>query len=148
MSKTTTTLWITAIGLALAFSACSESAQRREAEMSEQEARQPGTEAADDASRRAPGAPADSLPTAESQSETGSDVRITAQIRQAVMADNALSAQAKNVTIITRAGYVTLRGSVNDEPERTRIERAATGVPGVVHVDNRLEIKSTSGSNY
>ena len=47
------------------------------------------------------------------------DLRITQQIRQAVMADNSLSFTAKNVKIITKNGSVTLRGPVNTAAERS-----------------------------
>ncbi len=58
------------------------------------------------------------------------DLKITQQIRQAVMADGSLSFTAKNVKIITVKGKVTLRGPVNTEAERSAIEAAARKVAG------------------
>ena len=68
------------------------------------------------------------------------DLRITQQIRQAVMADNSLSFTAKNVKIITLNGTVTLRGPVNTAAERSAIEAAARRVAGA-QVDNQIEVK-------
>lgn len=68
------------------------------------------------------------------------DLRITQQIRQAVMADNSLSFTAKNVKIITLNGSVTLRGPVNTAAERSAIEAAARRVAGA-QVDNQIEVK-------
>lgn len=68
------------------------------------------------------------------------DLRITQQIRQAVMADNSLSFTAKNVKIITLNGSVTLRGPVNTAAERSAIDAAARKVAGA-QVDNQIEVK-------
>ncbi|MES1182176.1 MAG: BON domain-containing protein [Myxococcales bacterium] len=75
------------------------------------------------------------------QSNDKTDLKITQQIRQAVMADGSLSFTAKNVKIITQGGKVTLRGPVNNEQERSNIEAAARKVAGVTEVDNQLEVK-------
>ena len=69
------------------------------------------------------------------------DLKITQQIRQAVMANGSLSFTAKNVKIITQGGKVTLRGPVKSEQERSDIEAAARKVAGVTEVDNQLEVK-------
>src|ERR1700738_3854393 len=46
------------------------------------------------------------------QSESESDRKITQKIRQAIVADDSLSTNAKNIKIITVKGIVTLRGPV------------------------------------
>jgi hyperosmotically inducible protein len=69
------------------------------------------------------------------------DVKITQQIRQAVMDDDSLSFTAKNVKIITVDGKVTLRGPVASGKERTTIGAAAKRVAGGSRVDNQLEIE-------
>lgn len=74
------------------------------------------------------------------QGNNATDLKITQQIRQAVMGDGALSFTAKNVKIITQNGKVTLRGPVKSEDERSRIEAAARKVAGAA-VDNQLEVK-------
>lgn len=75
------------------------------------------------------------------QKENETDLKITQQIRQAVMADGSLSFTAKNVKIITQNGKVTLRGPVNTSQERAAIEAAARKVSGTLLVDNQIEVK-------
>lgn len=83
----------------------------------------------------------DAAKTPLDQQENERDLKITQQIRQAVMADKSLSFTAKNVKIITANGKVTLRGPVNTEQERSSIEAAARKVAGITHVDNQIEVK-------
>jgi osmotically-inducible protein OsmY len=66
--------------------------------------------------------------TAQNQSNSRSDLQITAKIRRALMADKGLSMYARNVKIITRNGSVTLKGPVKSADERQRIESDAAGV--------------------
>jgi len=75
------------------------------------------------------------------QKENQSDLKITQQIRQAVMANDSLSFTAKNVKIITAGGKVTLRGPVKTAEERSSIEAAARRIAGVTQVDNQIEVK-------
>ena len=74
------------------------------------------------------------------QRENATDLQITQQIRQAVMADDALSFTAKNAKIITQNGHVTLRGPVKNAAERSAIAAHANSVASG-HVDNQLEIE-------
>lgn len=80
------------------------------------------------------------------QSENAADRTITLQIRQALIADNNLSTDAKNVKIITINGVVTLRGVVNNNQEKNWIERKANSVNGVRNIDNQLEVKNNQGA--
>jgi hyperosmotically inducible periplasmic protein len=75
------------------------------------------------------------------QKNNETDLKVTQQIRQAVMADDSLSFTAKNVKIIAQNGKVTLRGPVKTAEERNAIEAAARKVAGVTHVDNQIEVK-------
>ena len=79
--------------------------------------------------------------TPEDQKETKKDIRITAKIRKAVVRDKTLSVNAQNVKIITRNGVVTLRGPVESKKESKKIKKIAKHTPGVLKVDNQLEIK-------
>jgi osmotically-inducible protein OsmY len=79
--------------------------------------------------------------TPTDQRENQTDLKITQQIRQNVMADDNLSFTAKNVKIITAGGKVTLRGPVKTAEERSAIEAAARKVAGVSQVDNQIEVK-------
>ncbi len=78
--------------------------------------------------------------TAGDQSESESDRKITQNIRQAVVADDSMSTNAKNIKIITIDGAVTLRGPVKSEKEKADIGAKAEQVAGVKRVDNQLEI--------
>jgi hyperosmotically inducible protein len=71
-----------------------------------------------------------------------SDLTITRSIRRAVVADDSLSFNAKNVKIVTEAGQVTLRGAVKNTGESQAIETHARAVAGGGNVDNRLEIEN------
>jgi osmotically-inducible protein OsmY len=75
------------------------------------------------------------------QNNNQTDLKITQQIRQAVMGDGSLSFTAKNVKIITQNGKVTLRGPVKTVEERNAIEAAARKVAGATQVDNQIEVK-------
>lgn len=78
--------------------------------------------------------------TSGNQSESEADRTITQGIRRALMNDDSLSTDAKNVKIITVNGVVTLRGPVNSDREKNEIAQKARAVSGVKNVDNQLEI--------
>jgi osmotically-inducible protein OsmY len=80
--------------------------------------------------------------TAGDQSETKADIRITQEIRQALIADKSLSMNAHNVKVITTSGVVTLRGPVDTSEEKAKVYAAAQRVPGVSRINNQLEIVS------
>ena len=79
--------------------------------------------------------------TAGDQAENETDRKISANVREAVVADNGLSMNAHNVKIITSGGTVTLRGPVKSSEEKATIESKAKQVAGVTRVDNLLEIE-------
>ena len=79
--------------------------------------------------------------TPEDQKETESDIKITADIRQAIIKNKSLSVDAQNVKIITLNGVVTLRGPVETKKESKKLKKIAKHTPGVLKVDNQLEIK-------
>lgn len=76
------------------------------------------------------------------QGESEADLRITADIRKAVVDREELSLNAKNCKIITRNGVVTLRGPVQSGAERDWIETCAKAAAGVTNVVNELEVTS------
>ena len=81
--------------------------------------------------------------TSGDQSNSQEDVKITAAIRRAVVADHSLSATAKNVKIITANGVVTLRGPVKTDAEKAKIEELAQSAAGNAKIDNQLEVKAS-----
>lgn len=82
----------------------------------------------------------DATKTSGDQSESEADRTITQNVRQAVVADDSVSTNGKNVKIITVDGTVTLRGPVKSEKEKTNIGAKAQQIAGVKRVDNQLEI--------
>ena len=82
----------------------------------------------------------DATKTAGDQSESEADRTISQNIRQAIVADDSVSRNGKNVKIITVDGMVTLRGPVKTEQEKTNIGAKAQQIAGVKRVDNQLEI--------
>jgi hyperosmotically inducible periplasmic protein len=82
----------------------------------------------------------DATKTPGDQSESETDRTISQNVRQAVVADDSVSTNGKNVKIITNDGTVTLRGPVKSEQEKTNIGAKAQQIAGVKRVDNQLEI--------
>jgi osmotically-inducible protein OsmY len=82
----------------------------------------------------------DATRTPMDQGSSEGDMRITTEIRKALMADDDLSMNAKNVKVITVDNVVTLRGPVDSAQERDQIAALARKTPGVARVDNQLEV--------
>ena len=80
--------------------------------------------------------------TPDEQGENKGDIRITADIRKAIMDDKGLSLNAQNIKIITKNGFVTLRGPVETPTESVKLGTVASKVAGVTRVDNQLEVKT------
>ena len=83
-----------------------------------------------------------STKTPMDQSESAASIKITADVRRAIMDDKSMSTRAQNCKVITdKAGRVTLRGVVSSQAEKDSIQAKATAVAGVTNVDNQLEVK-------
>ena len=82
----------------------------------------------------------DATKTPGDQAENEADRTITQNIRQAIVGDDSLSTNGKNVKIITADGNVTLRGPVASEKEKSTIAAKAQQIAGVKQVDNQLEV--------
>jgi osmotically-inducible protein OsmY len=74
------------------------------------------------------------------QSTDPKDVTITQAIRRSISGDRTMSLDAHNVKIITIEGIVTLRGPVESVEEKLAIAGMAENTPGVLKVDNQLEV--------
>jgi hyperosmotically inducible periplasmic protein len=81
-------------------------------------------------------------PTADDQSNAPGDLKLTQEIRKAVVADDSLSTNAHNVKIVAVDGVVTLRGPVDSAEEKNRVAAKAQQVAGVRRVNNQLEVTS------
>ncbi len=90
------------------------------------------------ASANAEDTSAQSRVTAQDQSTKPIDVEVTRKIRQRLM-DKEVSAQAKNVTIVTVNGKVTLKGNVPSDSEKRTVGEIAKSVAS--SVQNELTVK-------
>ncbi len=85
--------------------------------------------------------------TADNSKNNKTDLKLTQDIRKAVIADKALSMYAHNVKIIVKKGMVTLRGPVRSEEEKTSIAaKAADAAGGADKVNNQITIKPAKKS--
>ncbi|MFO1431809.1 MAG: BON domain-containing protein [Candidatus Competibacteraceae bacterium] len=71
-----------------------------------------------------------------------SDLDMTASLRRALVQDELLSRNARDIKIITRGGVVTLQGSVDSPAEKSRIDQLAHQVSNIKQIDNQLEVNS------
>jgi hyperosmotically inducible periplasmic protein len=65
---------------------------------------------------------------------------ITQKIRKAIHHDKSLSAHGRNIKIFIQDGKVTLRGPVQSEEEKGKLEAKAVSVAGQENVSNQLEV--------
>jgi hyperosmotically inducible periplasmic protein len=85
------------------------------------------------------------LPTPGDQKSNDADLQRTADIRKRIVDTESLSADAKNVKVVTVNGRVTLRGPVKTLSEKESVARIATEVAGVGNVDDQLEVETATG---
>lgn len=76
------------------------------------------------------------------QGNSAAETTITGDVRKALMDDASLSFDAKNVKVVTIGSRVTLRGPVMSAEEKSKIATLTARTPGVVDVDNQLEVKT------
>jgi osmotically-inducible protein OsmY len=130
------TIAVTAISLAWCVSACD-----REPPSGSTRTTSGSTNAADNTrvnARDQPGATA--LPTPTDQSNDPVDLAVTQRIRQAILGEDSLSVDAKNVKIITANGVITLRGPVKTPAERATIDSKARDLAGNNRVDDQIDV--------
>ncbi len=78
--------------------------------------------------------------TAEKQGNSKSKVEMLAEVRKSVEATDGLSMDAKNVKILYSKGLVTLRGPVDSDAEKAKVEEVAKACAGVTEVKNLLTV--------
>jgi hypothetical protein len=76
------------------------------------------------------------------QGNNSTDLTTTANIRKALMADDSLSTEAKNIKVITGNGVITLRGPVKTEAEKSSIAAKAQATAGTNRVDNQIDVEA------
>jgi hyperosmotically inducible protein len=79
--------------------------------------------------------------TPEAQSQSKSDIELAARVRRAVIGQDGVSMDGKNIKIIAMHNAVTLRGPVKDAAERAEIEKTVRAAAGSASIDNQLEIR-------
>ncbi len=69
------------------------------------------------------------------------DLFITSQVNQALSNDGHFGTEMKNVTISTKDGVVTMKGTVSDKQMKDSIVQKVKTVPGVNDVKDELEVQ-------
>jgi osmotically-inducible protein OsmY len=67
------------------------------------------------------------------------DIAITDALRRAILADPAMSDNARNIIIRTSGGFISLKGVVNGIDEEHRILAKTTTVAGIKGIDDQLD---------
>jgi hyperosmotically inducible protein len=81
--------------------------------------------------------------SADAQKNDPTDLGLTKQIRQSVVADKALSTDAHNVKIVAVNGTVTLNGVVRSAEEKSSIEMKAVSIAGKDRVVNDIRVATS-----
>lgn len=84
----------------------------------------------------------DAAETPPVQSNKKADTKLLADVRRAVTKDKSLSVNAHNIKILAASGAVTLRGPVESDDEKTKVDTLVKAVAGVTSVDNKLDVKA------
>ena len=75
------------------------------------------------------------------------DRRATEEVRRRIASDDTVSERARQVEVTTVDGVVTLRGPIDSSEDRTTLASLAESVPGVRHVDDRLQVEPGTTSS-
>jgi len=78
--------------------------------------------------------------TAEKQGNSKDEITVLAAVRKSIVAEKGLSMDAKNVKILFSYGIVTLKGPVDSEAEKSKVEALARGCAGVNSVKNLITV--------
>lgn len=101
-------------------------------------------DAADPSDMNRPGGdPSEANPPFQ-QNEQAGDLQTTAAVRRAILDAEDLGVAADNAVITTQAGVVTLRGNVESQTVKDRVEAIARDVAGVTRIDNQLTVGGTT----
>lgn len=86
--------------------------------------------------------------TADDQGQSAGDLKMTQDIRQAVIADKSLSMNAHNVKIISKDGFVTLKGPVANDQEKNVLLEIASRLVGPDKIHNQLDVTNETSATY
>ena len=107
-----------------------------------QEAQQAGSQMREDARQAGQDMQAAGKDAADTIARDAADASITAKVNAALAADTQLSALA--IDVDTSNGQVELKGTAPTAAAKDRATTLASAVEGVVKVDNRLTVESSS----
>lgn len=79
-------------------------------------------------------------PTAGQEGLSESDRTLTTQVQGLLKNEGTVAVIAPNIQIMAQNGTVTLSGSVKSDQEKQRMESTVRSIPGVVSVNNRLQV--------
>ncbi|MBY0307465.1 MAG: BON domain-containing protein [Phycisphaerales bacterium] len=79
-------------------------------------------------------------PDSVQQGNNQADLDVTQAIRKALVARDGMSMAAKNITIVTEKGTVTLKGEVASDAEKAAIAEIASANAAGRTVDNQLSV--------
>ena len=71
---------------------------------------------------------------------SAADIEASEALRRAILADPAMSVDARNIFVSTLNGNMTLRGVVNDDTERAKIRQIAARLAAVKAVTDELQL--------
>ena len=83
--------------------------------------------------------------TSQSPNRQLSDTQITTQVK-AKLASNVRASSLTNIDVNTTNGVVTLAGQVETADIKSNAAAVAAAVPGVVRVNNELQVASSAAS--
>ncbi|PMQ03739.1 hypothetical protein DyAD56_17665 [Dyella sp. AD56] len=78
---------------------------------------------------------------AASQIHSSADAQLQASVRRAIANDASLSDAGHRVVVIVSDSAVVLRGRVQDDAEKSRIDMLVRSVSGVKEVTDELDVK-------
>jgi osmotically-inducible protein OsmY len=87
----------------------------------------------------------ESCNTEQSPHSQFSDAQITTQVKTKLASDVRASS-ITNIQVNTTNGIVTLAGQVESAEVRSNAEKVAASVPGVVRVNNNLQVDASAAS--
>ncbi|MBW4037290.1 MAG: BON domain-containing protein [Acidobacteria bacterium] len=79
--------------------------------------------------------------TADNQPNSTNDLKTTAAVRKAIIADKSLTMDAYNVKIITRHGTVTLKGPVKSDRQKQQVDNDATQAAPSYKIVDQMTVK-------
>jgi osmotically-inducible protein OsmY len=91
--------------------------------------------------------PVAAKPSTEARAETPVDLMTSDRVREAILRDRRVAADAGSIRVSTRDNVVRLHGFVTTEDVRTRAASVARSVGGVARVENELAVDAEAAAS-